>query len=116
MLYKHTYTKLLPIYGIQTAMKYHFNTDSHALTWVAVQVNSFGSASFVENTTCIARTSYSGCWNGPGASWCYSTGIIAYLLCMMAVFCIHTLLGAIFFDKKIDLAKKINKTKQNLIF
>ena len=32
MLYLHTYAVPLPVYKIQTAMKYCFNTDNHALT------------------------------------------------------------------------------------
>ena len=41
-LFQHAYTVSLPIIGIQIAMKYHFNADNHALTWVVAPVTSFG--------------------------------------------------------------------------
>ena len=61
MLYLHTYVVSLPIYGIWTAMKYHFNTDNHALACVIVPVKGFGSSDFTNITTHAAGTFYSGC-------------------------------------------------------
>ena len=78
-------------------MKYHFNSDNHTLTCVMVPVNGFGSASFMEISTHVAVASCSGRWDGVGASCCYSAGIIDVPYCIIAVYCIHTILGDIFF-------------------
>ena len=61
--------------------------------------NGFSRANFMEIITHVAEPSYSGCWDSPRASFCYSTGILAILYCIILVSGIHTLLGTIFFNK-----------------
>ena len=99
---------LLPMYGIWTAMKYSFTAYNYALAWVVELVNGFDSAIFLDITTNVARVSFSSCQDSPGASCCYSSGIIDVSHCIMAISCICTLLGAVFINK-IDNLKKINK-------
>ena len=60
------------------AMKYCFKADNHALAYNTALVNGFGLASFTDMATYVARTSYSGHWDGLGASCCYSPGIIDF--------------------------------------
>ena len=111
ILYWLAYAVLVPMYKIWIAVKYCFKADNYALPCILVPVNCFGSASFIESATHIARTSYSGHQNGPTEFFCYTAGIVAILCCIMAVFCIYTLLGPIYLNKRIIL-EKINKTKQ----
>ena len=59
-------------------------------------VKGFGSASFTDIITRVFRTSYSGLWDGPGASSCYVAGVVGVSLCIRAASCIRTPLGAIF--------------------
>ena len=47
-------------------VKNHFKADKHALTYVVGPVNGFSSASFMNITTFVGVTSYSGHWDGPG--------------------------------------------------
>ena len=62
-------------------------------------INGFNSDILMNIAMNIAVTSYSGLWDGPGASYCYSSGVVGILHCIMAVSCTHTLLGAIFLIK-----------------
>ena len=87
-LYWHTCTVSLPIYGIQTATRYHLKVDSHALTYIVAPVNGFGSASFTDIATQIASSSYSGLWDGPGAFFCYVAGVVGISRCIIAASCI----------------------------
>ena len=80
-------------------MKYCFKADNHAIAYIVAPVNSFSSASFTDITTCVARTSCSGCQDGPGACCCYFAGIIIVLYYIIAAPRIYTLLGAILFNK-----------------
>ena len=57
-------------------MKKCFRADNHTLACIIVPVNGFGSASFMYIAMHIAGTSYSGHWDGPQASFCYSTGVV----------------------------------------
>ena len=63
---------------------------------VVALVNSFGSASFINMATYVARTTFSGFQDGLEASYCYFFGIVIIPHCIMAVSCICTLLGVIF--------------------
>ena len=80
-------------------MKYCFNSDNHPFAYVITLVNGFNSANFIYIAAHIAGTSYSGCWDGPGASYCYSIGVFAVPLFIIAASCICTLLEAIFFKR-----------------
>ena len=44
----------------------------------------------------VAETSFSGFQDGPGPSYCYTTGIIGVSCCILAESCNRILLGAIF--------------------
>ena len=56
MLYWHACMVSLPVYGIQTAIKYHLRADSwHAFAYVITPVNSFGSASFKDCYACSLK-------------------------------------------------------------
>ena len=101
-LYWHACMMSLPVYGIRIAIKYCLRADSHALAYVVAPVNGFGSASFMDITTCVVWNSYSGIWDGPGTSYCYVASVASVSRCIMAASCIRTLLGVIF-------SKKTNK-------
>ena len=81
------------------AMKQHFNADSHALALVVVPINGFYLASFMDIAIFASGTSYSSHWYGPGAFYCYSAGVSSILQCIIAVYYMHTLLGAILLIK-----------------
>ena len=89
----------------------HFRADNHALACAMVPLNGFISASFMHIAIQVAGTSYSGPRVGPGASYCYSAGVVGILCCIMAASCIHTLLGANFSIK----TDKLNKNSTTLI-
>ena len=93
------------------AMNYYFNTDNDAHACVVATVNGFSSASFTDNTICIGRPSFSGHWDGLGASYCCFARIIAIPYCILRVSCIHTLLGALFFRNINDFKKKFTKKR-----
>ena len=61
-------------------------------------VNGFSSDNFTDITIFVAITLYSGRQDGPGASCCYSAGIVVISHCIIAVSCIFILLGAILFN------------------
>ena len=73
-----------------------FRADNHALSCIVVPVNSFSSAIFTDIVIHISETSYFGHWDNPGASYCYSAGIVGVSHCIMAESCIRTLLRDIF--------------------
>ena len=82
-------------------------------------VNSFESAILIDIAMYMAGTSYSGFWDGLWASYCYSSGVIGILCCIIAVSCICTFLRAIFLiktDKENKNSAKLNKTEFNLSF
>ena len=94
-------------------MKYHFNAENHASTCVMSLVNGFNSANLSDIAIGIAGTSYYCCQDSPGVSYGYSAGIIVVLHCIIAVFCIFIILGAIFVRK---MNSKKNKSIGNLIY
>ena len=59
-------------------------------------VNDLSSVSFKDIAIHIAGKSYSGLWDGLGASYCYFVGVIGISCCIMAASYIWTILGAIF--------------------
>ena len=70
-------------------------------------VNGFVSANFTDIAILIAGTFHSYLWDGYVVSYGYSAGIMAVIYWIMAVFCILTLLWAIFLKKKNQ--EKINR-------
>ena len=72
-------------------------------------VNTFGSDSFMDIATQVAGSSYSGLWDGPRASYCYVSGVVSILYCIMAASCIQTLLGAISLIKTTKKSKSLTK-------
>ena len=98
----------LPIKRICTAKKY-FRADNHALAYVLVPVNSFGLANFIDIATCIAVSFYSGLLDGPGASYCYSTGFLSISNCIIVESCIYTLQGVISSIKTDNKSKILTK-------
>ena len=76
-------------------MKFNFSADSHACACIMAVVNGLGSANLADITTHIARISYCCCQNSPGASYSDFAGIASVLHCIIAAFCICTLLGSI---------------------
>ena len=78
------------------AIEYHFRADNHALSYIMALVNGFSSASFTDIAMVVAKTTYSSLWDGSGASYCCSAGVVGIPHCIMAVSCIYTLLGATF--------------------
>ena len=72
-------------------------------------VNSFGSLNLRDITTCIARASYSGHWDGLGKSYCYFSGIIAIIYYIIAEFWICTLLESIVLENQ----EKFDEIKDN---
>ena len=83
-----------------------FQADNHAFTCIVALVNSFSLVSFMDIAMYVAGTSYSGLQGILGASYCYSSGVIGILHCIIAVLCIFTLLRAIFLIKTDKLNKK----------
>ena len=90
-------------------MKCYFSADNHAYAYVIIPVNGFGLVNLTDIITCIAGTSYSCFWDSPGAFYRYFEGITAFLHCIMAAFCIYTLLGTIVFNR----LNKFNKIKDD---
>ena len=105
---------VLPMYGMQTTMKYYFRVDSHACTCILVPVNEFNWANLIDTTSHVVWTSYTCHCDEPGASYSYSTGITCGPCCIIAVSFIFTLLGAVSKDKKIY--SKNESFKINLSF
>ena len=80
-------------------MKYLFSTDNHAYAYSAALLKGFGLANLTDIATHIARTSYFCHWDGPGTSYVYFAGIASVIYCIMIVFCIFTILRAIYKGK-----------------
>ena len=90
-------------------MKHYFNANNHAIACFMAPVNGFTSANSTNTATHIAKASYSVCCDSPGASYFYSSSIIAVPYCILAASCIFTLLGAIFFNRLNKPNKDLTK-------